>query len=83
LEPLDGTIDARAVLDAMGEFENLPMALPLTTVFDPENLRLLPQLFNPTVTFNQVDDGVIEPLSERFFDPFEGRFPQPLPGSFP
>ena len=79
------TIDARAVLDAMGELENLPMAgltPPLTTVFDPENLPLLPRLFNPTVTFNQVDEGVIEPLSERFFDPFEGRF-QRLPGSLP
>lgn len=69
------TVDATSVLQAMSTIENLDMGgltPPLTTT--TATVTGAPRLFNPTVTFNKVKNGVFRAVSRRFFDPFVGDF---------
>jgi hypothetical protein len=71
------TVDAPSVLRAMNRLQNFDMGgitPPLTTT---AATRMLPRLFNPTVTFNRALNGTTTPLLRGFVDPFDGALVAP------
>lgn len=66
------TIDSASICEAMGQIEGLDMlglSPPLTTT-EELDFPGMNRIFNPTVVYNQVQDGEIVPLTGDFVSPF-------------